>query len=226
MSYKKMVGKFINKLNKTESLSRKDGRLPAYYLDLNWKFCIKRLILDALSKFKKELSEGRVHVYIDDLEEDILNGKIKTQESYYGDNVCIRFGKNPIPYKPQGKQKLLSEDGTKLVFSYAIGAPIIALIYPPSSEQSSPERKFYAVDYWEWPNTITNEEINKLLFLFIEVQLLGSLLSPPRKKALLFAKLEARHIEITEGRSWIGGKVKYVTTFIRLARAIYKLAPN
>ena len=63
-----MVGKFINKLNKTESLSRKDGRLPAYYLDLNWKFCIKRLILDALSKFKKELSEGRVRVYIDDLE--------------------------------------------------------------------------------------------------------------------------------------------------------------
>ncbi|MDE8034042.1 hypothetical protein OQ257_02515 [Actinobacillus equuli subsp. equuli] len=214
----------INKFDELNNLKIREGVIPSYYSDLNWKVHAKPIILKAFNDFKNNLKDKRNDVYISDLEECISKGQIEIQDVCYGDNVSIRFGNDPIPYKPLGKPKLLFEKGTSLVISYGKGGPVYAFIYPPYSEQSKPNRNYYVINYWNNPNELTNSSIQPLLEMFLEVQFLGSLLSPSKKKSWLFAKLEAKHIEITEGKSWIGGKIKYIFTLIRVLRAIYNLA--
>ncbi|MDG2954611.1 hypothetical protein P7M11_07735 [Bisgaard Taxon 10/6] len=207
------------------SINTRKGINPKYYSGLNWNICVKKLILQELNLFRTSLS-GLTCLYISDLKDDIEKRKIPDEETYYGDTVSIRFGSTALPLKPLGKQKVLIEKGTNLVFSYSMNGSVVAIIYPSESEISTPERKFYVVGAWENSLDLTTNEIRKILSLFLNVQLSGSVLSYSRRIAFTFAKLESRHLSITEGRNKIFTYIKYITSFFKYLRKIYGLLPQ
>lgn len=216
---------YKKKFEHLASINNKKGRTPKYYSRLNWDICVKKLILQELKSFKTSLS-GLTNLYISDLKNDLNEGRISNKETYYGDSVSIRFGNIPIPFTPLGKQKILVEQGAILIFSHSMNGSVIALIYPSKSEISTPEREFYVVGAWQNSLDLTIHEAKKMLSLLLDVQLSGSFLSFDRRIAFTFAKLESKHISITEGKNRIFTFIKYITTFFKYLRRIYGLLPH
>lgn len=220
-----LVNNFKEKFEYLNSINIRKGRNHKYYSYLNWNICVKKLILQELNLFRTTLSSVE-RLYISDLKDDIDKGIISSEETYYGDSVSIRFGNIPIPFKPLGKQKMLVEKGASLVFSHAMNGSVIALIYPPESNISTAERKFYVVGAWQDPLDLTSHKIRKILLLFLNAQLSGSILSYSRRIALTFAELESKHLSITEGKNRFFTYIKYITTFFKYLRKIYGLLPH
>ena len=150
----------------------------------------------------------RDRMYITVLNEEA--DRVKTEKTIYGDSITIRFGNYPLPckptvLKPKVSMEVLVEYGASLVFSCSFNGSVIAFIYPQTTDCSKPIRKAYAIAAWRNSREFSQEDIYKIFKLFLQVHLFGSAYAPSKKAARIFAHLEAKHVQVTEGKNKLIG---------------------
>ncbi len=215
-------------VNISDVRTSKRERIETYYANLNWIFHAKPIILEVIEEFEYEIKEKlKVTVLHNILKEQ--GGRIQTDKTIYGDSITIYFGQRPLPcrptiLKPGLSMEVLVEKGPSLVFSCAFNGTVAAFIYPQETDWSHSSRNAYAVSAWRNSREFNRSDIRRVFKLFIQVYFFGSSYISSKKSAKVYAKLEAKHLQILEGKNAIIGYLSYLKYLINGLRKIYGIA--
>ena len=216
---------FLN-ITDIEKLLRE--RTETYHANLNWTFHAKPIILKVIEEFEYEIKEKlKDKVFHEILSDD--RGKIETDKTIYGDSITICFGDRPLPcrptvLRPEVSEEVLVEKGPSLIFSCAINGAVAAFICPQETDYSRPSRKAYMISIWRNSRKFNKSDIYRIFKLFTQVYFFGSSYISSKKTARVYAKLEAKHLQTTEGRNAIISYLFYLKYFIDGLRKIYGIA--
>lgn len=206
----------------------KREEIETYYANLNWTVHAKPIIRSEAKRFECEVQEKlAAKIFLTVLSDE--KDSISTQETIYGDSITISFGSRPLPCKPTVLGSgvtgaTLVEKGPALVFSCAFNGSVGAFIYPQETDCSHPSRKAYMISAWRNSREFNKSDIRRIFKLFTQVYLFGSSYISSKKTAKIYAVLEAKHLQITEGKNAIISYLLYLKYLINGLRKIYGVA--
>lgn len=186
--------------------------VEARYARINWMAHIVPVAESAYTTFHRQLCDAHLQdMYTSRLSEDATSGllDVPTKE-WWSDSITFSFGNRSVPVEAvvrvPGRAACLSEAQASLVISQAVSGAITAVIYPPSSDVSKPQKEYYLVGLELDPSAVSEAWLLGLLELTYEVDVFcGAHIFPNRRGGRLMAKLRAKDAVLSEGgsRLWV-----------------------
>ncbi|MEO6293416.1 MAG: hypothetical protein ABIO88_12450 [Burkholderiaceae bacterium] len=204
--------------------------IESRFARINWNAHLVPIVREIVSEFENELkSEGYSAPHLSLLSEAVSCGEIVLDQSnHLGDSITIQFGVRPIATNslaPIGtRPPILVEKRAAIVFSQAAASGVVmVLMYPPSSENSTPTQPHYLIDTYQNPSSLTRSRVRKLLRDLFEIDFCCSTqTAPSAASGKLMVKLEARAKAIQSGSAGVFAYVKYIGYLARGLWHLYK----
>ena len=201
------------------------------YARLNWHAHVVPVVEESFAAFCSTLNAARLSTpFISRLSDAQASAPLNEgSEEIWGDSITISFGARPIPIRAvipvKGRLRVLSEVQAALVISQiASTGAVIALLYPPKSEISRPEKPYFVARYFRDPRDIRRKNVMSLLNETLHLDCrCASVVSSTRRCARLIARLRAREEAFSGRPSKLWGWARYMYLAIR---ALFTLIRN